>query len=69
MRAGSVLRIVAGRSRGGWLGGEFSDSFWKDAARQHNVELEESYDDEEVEATAEAAATYVTDASWDDVRC
>jgi hypothetical protein len=49
--------IRKGKLRGTWLGDDWRSPFWERAAREHNIPLDEAYDDEMVERVAENRMT------------
>jgi hypothetical protein len=46
--------IQAGKLRGKWLGGDWRTPFWEKIARRFGVDLEEAYDDDDMEMEARA---------------
>lgn len=49
--------IQKGKLRGGWLGDAWREPFYERAAREHNMTLEEVYEDDVIESIAESWMT------------
>lgn len=50
------LTFRNGKARGKWLGGEWREQFWQEAARELEIDVQDAYDDDAIETIVDGNA-------------